>query len=446
MKVTNMRPSPTFILSTVSSLLLGIAIGWFSRRRRKFHRKLPLSANSSAKLTAYESLIGDTPCILLPNLSQILRRQIYVKLENHNPGGTGKDRAAWSMIRAAERSGLLPKSKDIFTLWIDLNLHPKIENSTSLSSATESTFDNMLWNAVERSVTGGVVIEGTSGSTGISLAAIAIANGHTCIVVLPDDQATEKKMILQSLGAMVHVVPTAAISNPQHYVNMAKSLARRAVELGIAAVFVDQFNNLENYRIHYATTGPEIWDQCQPQAFVMSAGTGGTIAGVAQYLKERNPQCRVVLADPVGSVLYAKVQHGVAFTCQQKEASLRRHRYDTIAEGIGLDRITQNVHVGLPYIDGAITVSDQDMVEMAHFILQQEGLMLGSSSATNLVAAVQTAMQLPEHSRICTVICDSGQRHVTRFWNRDFILSRGLQWPSDNIHPVRPKCLQELVQ
>jgi cysteine synthase len=444
MKLTSERPSTTFILSTVSSLLLGIAIGWFSRRREKSNRKHPLPTLTTANNTAYESLIGNTPCILLPNLSQILQRQVYVKLENYNPGGSGKDRAAWSMIRAAEQSGQLPKSKDLSTTMNDLTLYPDLEGNVASSSATENAHDAMLRNAVERSVTGGVVIEGTSGSTGISLAAIAIAKGHACLVVLPDDQATEKKALLQSLGAMVHVVPTAAISNPQHYVNIVRTLARRAVELGISAVFMDQFNNLENYRIHYTTTGPEIWEQCQPQAFVMSAGTGGTIAGVAEYLKGKNPQCRVVLADPVGSVLYAKVEHGVAFTCQQKEASLLRHRYDTIAEGIGLDRITQNVEAGLPYIDGAITVSDQDMVEMAHFILQEEGLMLGSSSATNLVAAVHTAMQLPEHSRICTVICDSGQRHVTRFWNRDFILSRGLQWPGDNLHPVRPKCLLDL--
>ena len=437
MERTNIRPSTTFVLSTITSLVLGVAIGWFGLRR-KASRKSSLPSD-----TAYETLIGDTPCILLPILSQIIRRKIYVKLENYNPGGTGKDRAAWSMIKAAEQSGRLPYSKDPTTFWNDLTLYSKTQRNVSSSSTSVNNFDSLLWKAVERSTTGGLVIEGTSGSTGISLAAIAIAKGHGCLVVLPDDQAEEKKAILQSLGASVHVVPTAAISNPQHYVNIAKRLARQAVELGIPAVFMDQFNNLENYRIHYATTGPEIWEQCQPHAFVMSAGTGGTIAGVAQYLKERNPHCRVVLADPVGSVLYAKVEHGVAFTSQQKEASLLRHRYDTIAEGIGLDRVTQNVQQGLPYIDGAITVSDQEMVEMAHFILQQEGLMLGSSSATNLVAAVHTAKQMPEHQRICTVLCDSGQRHVTRFWNRDFILSRGLQWPGDTLHPVRPQCLRD---
>jgi cysteine synthase len=216
--------------------------------------------------------------------------------------------------------------------------------------------------------------------------------------------------------------------------------------LGIPAVFIDQFNNMSNFMVHYTMTGPEIWEQCRPHAFVMSAGTGGTISGVAKYLKEQDPNCRVVLADPIGSVLFGKIEHGVAYTSQQQERTLLRHRYDSIAEGIGLDRITDNVNEGLPYIDSAISIPDQEIVKMAHYILREEGLMVGSSTAINIIAAIITAtQQLPKHSRVCTIFCDSGQRHITRLWNRDYILSRQLSWPQDELHQQVPECLRNFV-
>jgi cysteine synthase len=399
---------------------------WYRQRQRELRQGVPCT-----KANAYESLIGKTPCILLPNLSQRVGRQIFVKLESWNPGGTGKDRAAESMIASAEAFGDLPQYHHYLP-------HEPTRSARQLAEirlSTKDDMDSILKMALQRSFSGGLVVEGSSGSTGISLAAI---------VVLPDDHADEKRRLLEALGAVVHVVPTASISNPQHYVNVARILATRAKRHGFQAVFIDQFNNLANFRVHYETTGPEIWKQCHPTAFVMSAGTGGTIAGVAKYLKEQKKSCRIVLADPPGSVLYSKVEHGVAFSPQQGERTLLRHRYDTIAEGIGLDRVTANMSQGLPYIDCAITVNDQDAVDMAHFILKQEGLMIGSSSAMNIVAAVETALQLPSgSSRVCTVICDSGQRHVSRFWNRDFILSRGLHWPFDNANGL-PQCLRDL--
>ena len=273
------------------------------------------------------------------------------------------------------------------------------------------------------------------------------------MVVLPDDQAVEKQRILRSLGAVVYEVPTAAISNPKHYVNLGRKAAVLARDkFGVAAVFIDQFENLSNFDIHYRKTGPELLRQLRERgrrldAFVMSSGTGGTIAGMATYLKEQYAtfqgtpkEVKVVLVDPPGSSLYHKVEHGVAFAEQQRERNLRKHRYDTIAEGIGLDRITRNFSSGLDYIDRAIRVSDQEALDMAHWILRTEGLWIGSSSAMNLVGAIRTALTLSENSSVVTIICDGGQRHATRFWDPEFVKEWGLRWPKAD---CIPECLRE---
>lgn len=288
--------------------------------------------------------------------------------------------------------------------------------------------------AMERSRTGGLVVEGTSGSTGISLANLCAARGHACLVVLPDDQASEKKAILKSLGAVVHVVPNCAISNPNHYVNIARRIAEIArSKFEIPTVFMNQFENEANYRAHYTKTGPELWKQCpRMDAFVMSSGTGGTIAGVGRYLKEQSRgKCRVVLVDPPGSALYHRIKHGVAYAPQQRERGMKRHRYDTLAEGIGLDRMTANFRLGVDKIDDAIRVSDQEAVDMAHWLLRNEGLFVGSSSSMNVVGAIRTASAMIPSSTVVTVICDTGQRHVTRFWNPAFIKDWGLVWPAE---------------
>ena len=475
----------------VTTLLSGIVIGWIGhhllyyykydsdRRRRLLNQSSTTtlhktsrtviaddpSATSTPATTAYESLIGNTPCIRLPNISQMIQRCIYIKCEQYNPSHSGKDRAALHMIQNAtttfgstniethQQQHVLVKSAPQQPRLPPTKQHPSFtpkKETKEIFTATivSEPYDAILQQVYDHSITGGILIEGTSGSTGISLAHIAVAKGYGCIVVLPDDQASmEKQQLLHAIvGTYIHIVPPASISSPNHYVNIAKAMTQRAVQLGISAVFIDQFNNRSNYMIHYTTTGPEIWNQCQPNAFVMSAGTGGTISGVAKYLKEHNPHCRIVLADPVGSVLFGKVEHGIAYTSQQQERTLLRHRYDSIAEGIGLDRITDNVDIGLPYIDSAITISDQEIVNMAHFILREEGLMIGSSTAINIIAAITTAtQQLPIQSRVCTMFCDSGQRHVTRLWNRDYILSRQLSWPQDNISEHIPECLRNFV-
>jgi cysteine synthase len=419
------------------------------RQRRRRQLDHPNSLLQSELPSAYEKLIGCTPLIRLDILSELLDRSIYVKMESLNPGGTGKDRAALCMIQHKEYLGELPPPKKsnevtsvVATSTVNYQEYTFHEGCTPSELLSLECLPFVLRYAMKKSQSGGLVVEGTSGSTGISVATLCVARGHACLVVLPDDQAPEKKNILKALGATVLVVPTASISNPQHYVNIARRLAIMAKnELGLQAVFLDQFENLANGKVHFTCTGPEIYRECpQLDAFVMSAGTGGTIAGVASYLKKLKPSVKIVLVDPPGSALYHAVQHGIAYAPQQKEQSLRRHRYDTIAEGIGLDRWTANLREGKKFLDKAVQVTDQEAVDMAHYLLRTEGLWVGSSSAMNVVGAVKTASELHTGATIVTVICDSGQRHVTRFWSQSFIEEWGLTWPGDK-KDCLPECL-----
>lgn len=450
---------------------IGLAVGVSSAAAIKmFHRwylsrKSDCSDSASTLPTAHEQLIeGGTPLIELKRVSKLIGRSVFVKMESMNPGGTGKDRAALNMIRMAEKEGKLPppaSTPSISGNDDNLFLHPSFpaiesaptDEGTAFSethdgvATTEEELEAMVSQTLARSRTGGLVVEGTSGSTGIALATLCAARGHACLVVLPDDQAVEKQRILRSLGAVVYEVPTAAISNPKHYVNLGRKAATMARDkFGISAVFIDQFENLSNFDIHYGKTGPELLRQLGKQgsrrldAFVMSSGTGGTIAGMATYLKEQRASTEIVLVDPPGSSLYHKVEHGVAFATEQRERHLRKHRYDTLAEGIGLDRITRNFSSGLDFIDKAIRVTDQEAVDMAHWILKTEGLWIGSSSAMNLVGAMRTALALPEGSTVVTIVCDGGQRHATRFWDPKFVQKWGLRWPSGD---CIPKCLTE---
>ena len=438
-----------------------------SPRAQQRHPTSPKATDD--RTSAYEGLIGNTPLVLLDQLSSLLQRRIYIKMESMNPGGTGKDRAALSMIRAAEAAGALPppvSAATRTTSWPKTTTTPTtrgnqtneqplppppLPNDSQMQQPyehpSESSMDAAIQQALQHSRTGGLVVEGTSGSTGIALATLCASRGHACLVVLPDDQASEKQAILQTLQAVVQVVPNVAISNPQHYVHMARRVAIRAgAHFHIPAVFLNQFENDANFQIHYQQTGPELLTQCPDlDAFCMSAGTGGTLAGVARFLKEQKKRVWTVLIDPPGSALYHKVQHGVLYAPQQAERRLQRHRYDTLAEGIGLDRMTHNFALGCPYIDQAIRVTDQEAVDMAHWLLQTEGLWVGSSSSMNVVGAVRTALSLPIDSTVVTVGCDNGNRHLTRFWNRDFCRKWGLQWPRDDRANHVPECLRAVL-
>jgi len=340
---------------------------------KKFSRKSQIRVG-------FAGLIGNTPMVLIQSLSDETGCRILCKCEYLNPGGSSKDRIGKHMIVDAENKHLLPK--------------------------------------------GGTVVEGTSGSTGISLAQMCNTRGYECIIVMPNDQAKEKLDALDRLGAVVKLVPPASIMNSEHYVNVARKIAASIP----GAFFTNQFENLANFQTHFETTGPEIWEQTDGviDAFVMSAGTGGTIGGVSKYLKSQSNIVRVVLADPQGSSLYYKVNKGVLYTAEQSERTIRKHRYDTITEGIGIDRLTANFAAAEPYIDYAVRITDQEVVTMAMHLSKNDGLFVGSSSALNVCAAVKVAKDMGPGHTIVTVLCGSGSRELSKLYNPEYLKSRGL--------------------
>ncbi len=469
MAKSNLSSSLTIVITAISSVsLVSLSIILFYKRSNHRHN------HNHVQTKSYEECIGQTPLLHLSKttakLNEINKKKtnhaIYVKMECFNPGGTSKDRAALFMLRHAERNGDLPPPLSKVNDGFKPNQHPTTYTHNITNNDTNISIHSTITQAICSSKTGGIVIEGTSGSTGISLATLCTQRGHSIIIVMPNDQSNEKVQILKCLGAIVHIVPTASISNPNHYVNVAKKIANEINtnldyynenlndknNIIIKGAFMNQFENEANYNAHYETTGPEICDQTNGtiDIFCMSAGTGGTISGVGSYLKQQKDACKIILIDPPGSTLYNKIKYNIAYTTQQKERNLLRHRYDTIAEGIGLDRITHNFSLGYDQkvIDDAIYVSDQEAVDVAHWLLKEEGLFVGSSSAMNVVGAIRSSMMLGDdggdnisinstcsnRKRKCivTIICDGGQRHLTRFWNRDFIIDWGLVWPKDD--------------
>ncbi|RJG13277.1 cysteine synthase A [Pseudomonas cavernicola] len=311
--------------------------------------------------------IGNTPLIRLGRLSAETGCEILGKAEFLNPGGSVKDRAALYIVRDAERRRALRP--------------------------------------------GGTIVEGTAGNTGIGLAHISAARGYRCIIVIPDNQSPEKLELLRVLGAEVRPVPPKPYKDPDNYQKIAGRLAAELPN----AIWANQFDNLANRQAHYETTGPEIWRDTQGQvdAFVCATGTGGTLAGVARYLKERNPKVRIVLADPMGSALYHWVLSGELHA----EGS-------SITEGIGTTRITANLE-GTP-IDSAVQVDDQHCVNMVYRLLREEGLFLGGSSGINLVAAVRVARELGPGHTVVTLLCDRGGLYSQRLFNPVWLSERGL--------------------
>jgi cysteine synthase A len=219
---------------------------------------------------------------------------------------------------------------------------------------------------------------------------------------VPDDQSSEKIGLLRTFGADVRVVPAVPFANPENYYHV----ARRIAETLPNAVWADQFNNLANRRAHYTTTGPEIWKTFGPRltAFVAACGTGGTLAGTAMALKERDPAVRIVLCDPYGSSLYSYVTRGTLDV-----------EGESNAEGVGIKRITANFDGAL--VDDAVRVDDRTMVEMAYWLLREEGLYVGGSAALNVAGAARVARTLPEGSTVVTILCDGGERYRSRLWN-----------------------------
>jgi cysteine synthase A len=254
---------------------------------------------------------------------------------------------------------------------------------------------------------------------------------------MPSDQAEEKSTLLYHLGATVERVTPAPITAPEHFVNLARRRAREhTASTGTESrgFFADQFESEANWQAHAETTGPEIYQQTAGQldAFVTGAGTGGTISGVARYLKvERGMGAlRVVLADPQGSGLYNKVRHGVMYAATEREGTRRRQQVDTIVEGVGINRITSNFEAGRELIDDAVRVTDEQACRMARWLVEHDGIFVGSSSAVNCVAAVVTALGMPKGSTVVTMLCDSGTRHLSKFWKQ--IGEMGLEEGNDD--------------
>jgi cysteine synthase A len=314
--------------------------------------------------------VGNTPLIRLNSFSDATGCEILGKAEFLNPGGSVKDRAALYIIEDAERRGLLQP--------------------------------------------GGTVVEGTAGNTGIGLAHICNAKGYKCLIVIPDTQSQEKIDLLRALGAEVKTVPAVPYSNPNNYVKLSGRLAEETPN----AIWANQFDNLANRQAHYETTGPEIWDQTEGtvDAWVAATGTGGTYAGVAMFLKEKNPQAQMVLADPMGSALYSYAKTG--------ELTMEG---SSITEGIGNSRVTANME-GVP-IDDAIRVTDPEALAVLAQLMKKEGLFMGGSVGINVGAAVKLAQKLGPGHTIVTVLCDGGSRYQSRLYNAEWLASKGLVMP-----------------
>lgn len=311
--------------------------------------------------------VGNTPLIRLNSFSDETGCEILGKAEFLNPGGSVKDRAALYIIEDAERQGLLQP--------------------------------------------GGTVVEGTAGNTGIGLAHICNAKGYKCLIIIPETQSQEKMDLLRTLGAEVRPVPAVPYRDPNNYVKMS---GRVAAEMD-NAIWANQFDNLANRLSHYETTGPEIWQQTDGKvdAWVAATGTGGTYAGVAMFLKEKNPALKSVVADPMGSGLYSYIKTG--------EIKIEGN---SITEGIGNSRITANME-GVP-IDDAIQVHDEEAIRVVYQLLYQDGLFMGGSVGINVGAAVALAKQMGPGHTIVTVLCDGGARYQSRLFNQEWLAAKGL--------------------
>ena len=312
-------------------------------------------------------LIGNTPMVRIKSLSEATGCEIYAKLELANPGGSAKDRVALSVIRHFEEIGELVPGR------------------------------------------GDVLFEGTSGSTGISFAMLCNSLGYTAHICLPDDTSLEKLQLLDSYGAEIEKVKPASIVDPNQYVNAARKGAlalRNDKSTQANGVFADQFENDNNWRVHYNTTGPEIWEQMDHNIdyFITGSGTGGTIAGCSKFLKSVSRKVKIFLADPQGSGMFNRVKYGVMYNTVEKEGTRRRHQVDTIIEGVGLNRITHNFLQGEHCVDDAIRVTDEQAVRMARFLSSNDGLFVGSSSSINAVAAVKVAKNAAPGSRIVIIV------------------------------------------
>jgi cystathionine beta-synthase len=315
--------------------------------------------------------IGHTPLVRLRRLSDGLKASVYLKVESQNPGGSVKDRVAQAMIAEAERRG-----------W----LRP-----------------------------GGTIIEATAGNTGVGLAMIAAVKGYRCIFVLPDKMSAEKIRLLKAYGAEVVITPTGVPpDSPDSYNGVADRLARELP----GAWRPNQFANLSNPDIHYRTTGYEIWEQTEGRitAFVAGVGTGGTISGVARYLKEQNSEVRIIGADPEGSVLSGDTPHPWK------------------VEGIGEDFVPKTFNGQM--VDEWIRVSDGESFQTARLLARREGMLLGGSSGTAVAAALRYARRLSAEHLVVALCADTGRNYMSKFFDDDWLVANKLVAVTEATHSI----------
>lgn len=320
--------------------------------------------------------IGRTPLIKLRRASELSGANIYGKAEFLNPGQSVKDRAALGMIRDAEKSGKLKP--------------------------------------------GGVIVEGTAGNTGIGLAVVGNALGYRTVIVMPRTQSQEKKDAVRSLGAKLVEVDAVPYANPNHYVKYSARLAEEMSKTEpLGAVWANQFDNTANRNAHYETTGPEIWEQTDGKVdgFICAVGSGGTLGGVSMALKERNEKIQIGLADPGGASLFSYYKSGEL-----------KAEGTSITEGIGQSRITANLE-GVQ-VDDAWRIEDADALRILFDLTREEGMCLGGSSGINIAGAIELGKKLGPGSNIVTVLCDYGNRYLSKLYNGSFLKEKGLPTPS----------------
>ena len=319
--------------------------------------------------------VGNTPLIRLKRASELTGCTILGKAEFLNPGGSVKDRAAKFMVLDAERRGVLEP--------------------------------------------GGLIVEGTAGNTGIGLALVGRSRGYRTLILMPNTQSQEKKDMLRLCGAELREVPAVPYKDPNNYVHIA---ARTAKELEATephgVLYANQWDNPANRDGHTASTGPEIWQQTDGKVdgFICSVGTGGTLAGVSAYLKQRNPRIVTAAADPMGASIYSWIKTG-----ELKGSG------SSISEGIGQGRVTGNLDGAK--IDDAVQIPDAEMLPVLYDLLQHEGLLLGGSTGINVAGAIRLAQQLGRGKTVVTVLCDSGARYHSKLFNPEFLKAKDLPLP-----------------
>jgi len=316
-------------------------------------------------------LIGNTPLVKINRLSKGLKPLILAKMENLNPGFSVKDRIGISMISAAEREGKLKP--------------------------------------------GGTIVEATSGNTGIGLAIAAAVKGYKCIFVMTDKASVEKSRYLKALGADVIITPVSAKpGTPDHYVSTARRIAAETPN----SFYPDQYSHPANPEAHYRTTGPELWEQTEGRIthFVSGIGTGGTISGTGRFLKEKNPDIKVIGADPFGSIYKT-----------YKETGKIPETTPYLVEGIGQEVLPGNAH--MQYVDEVVNVTDRDSFEAARALGRTEGIFCGGSTGTNCAAALRIARDLDENAIVVFVVCDTGEHYLTKFHSDEWMKEKRLLEP-----------------